>query len=144
MLLRVAFPLLRTVQTLLRLKVLGTKCVLHRGDEVVLVRHTYGPARWDLPGGWIKHGEDPIETASREVREELGVCAARWRPSGESRLRANPRHRMFGFAGAVASGALHPDPGEIAEARWFGRRDLPAARAPWVKTFVEGHYCPRR
>ena len=62
----------------------GVKCVLTRGDEVLLVRHTYGSStRWELPGGGVKRREEPRAAARREAREELGVDIADWRPLGD-------------------------------------------------------------
>ncbi len=28
---------------------------------------------WDIPGGYVETGESPLQAASREVREELGI-----------------------------------------------------------------------
>lgn len=42
------------------------------GDRVLLVRKTYGD-RWDIPGGYVDHGESPAAACRREVREELGL-----------------------------------------------------------------------
>ena len=52
-------------------------CVVLRDRQVLLVRHTYGPAkeRWLIPGGYLKVGETPEQAASREVLEETGVTA---------------------------------------------------------------------
>ena len=40
--------------------------------EVVLIRHSYGSAKWMLPGGGIARGETPMAAALRELAEETG------------------------------------------------------------------------
>lgn len=42
------------------------------GDRILLVRKTYGD-RWDIPGGYVDHGESPAAACERELREELGL-----------------------------------------------------------------------
>lgn len=64
--------------------------VVVRDEAVLLVRHTYGPAKGMrlIPGGHVRAGEMPRGAIEREVREETGVkgtagdlVAARYRPS---------------------------------------------------------------
>src|SRR5437870_4690431 len=69
---RVAFALLRVYWFVRRPALHGVKCVLTNGDQVLLVRHTYGSRDWDLPGGAVSRGEPPVATARREMHEELG------------------------------------------------------------------------
>lgn len=38
---------------------------------------------WELPAGRLEPDEPPLETARRELVEEAGRSAARWRPLGE-------------------------------------------------------------
>ena len=56
---RLAYGLLRVWWFIRRPQVAGVKCLLTHGNEVLLVRHTYGPDVWDLPGGGVKSGESP-------------------------------------------------------------------------------------
>ena len=41
---------------------------------ILLVRHSYGPQHWALPGGGLASGEDAEACARRELREELGLA----------------------------------------------------------------------
>ncbi|TXH36058.1 MAG: NUDIX domain-containing protein [Burkholderiaceae bacterium] len=43
--------------------------------EYLLVEATNDPAQWVLPKGHVEEGEEPRETAVREVHEETGVWA---------------------------------------------------------------------
>ena len=88
---RVAYALLRTYWFIRRPNLSGVKCVLTDGDEVLLVRHTYGPRAWDLPGGAIKRGESPVTAARREMNEELGVSIDDWRALGTITVRIDYR-----------------------------------------------------
>jgi ADP-ribose pyrophosphatase len=54
-------------------------------DEVALVRqyrHAIRRHLLELPAGGLEPGEDPLETAQRELREEVALEAERWTPLG--------------------------------------------------------------
>jgi ADP-ribose pyrophosphatase len=50
-------------------------------DKVVLVRQLREPARkklLEIPAGTVDAGEEPLETAKRELAEETGLRGGRW------------------------------------------------------------------
>jgi 8-oxo-dGTP diphosphatase len=55
----------------------GVGGLVVRGDEILVVRMTYGPSqgRYMLPGGLIDPGETADTAVVREVREETGIEA---------------------------------------------------------------------
>jgi 8-oxo-dGTP pyrophosphatase MutT (NUDIX family) len=126
---RVAYALLRTWWWAARPHVTGVKCVLRdAAGRVLLVRHTYGPPLWDLPGGIHRRSEQPHETARREMAEELGLDRAGWSPLGIVRGRIMHRRdtiHVFGLQLAAERPALTADPVELAQTRWCEPADLP-------------------
>jgi len=123
---RVAFAGLRVYWFLTRPETSGVKCVLTNGERVLLVRHSYGPRAWDLPGGSVRSGENPENTARREMQEELGLDVERWRPIG--RLDVEIDHRrdsIHCFAAELPSPEVTIDQAELTAARWFDPDELP-------------------
>lgn len=132
---RVAYPLARVYWFVARPKKGGVKCVITRGDEVLLVRHTYGDRRaWEVPGGGVKRGEAPLEAARREMHEELGLSISDWTALGDFFARFEHRGDTMYCFHAVLSEDVSPvaDRTEIAEARWFPT----AAPPPHTGRFV--------
>ena len=56
------------------------------GPEFLLVTARRLPNAWVYPKGHIEYGEDPEDTAVREVKEEAGVSARVVRPLGQTTL----------------------------------------------------------
>jgi 8-oxo-dGTP pyrophosphatase MutT (NUDIX family) len=59
------------------------QCIVHRGNELLMVQHRQGGETWwCLPGGGIEEGETPAEAAIRELEEECGVAGTILREMG--------------------------------------------------------------
>ena len=64
---------------------------LTRNHEVVLIRqyrHGVQEVLWEIPGGVVEEGEDPLEGVKRELLEETGYTASRFIQVGK--LYPNP------------------------------------------------------
>ncbi len=136
---RAAYRVLQVVWLVLRPRVTGVKCLITHGDQILLVRHTYGPRAWDLPGGTMQRGEPPLETARREMSEELGIEDADWVHVGRVQGRESRRNdTIYCFATELAGPEVRPDPVELAPVRWFTRAALPTDLGRYVRPILKG------
>lgn len=135
---RLVYSALRIYWFLRRPPLNGVKCVLSDGDRVLLVRHTYGPRNWELPGGGIKRREPPSGAARREMREELGVDVQEWTALGEVPARIHDRRGVLHcFLATLSPATIAPDPGELAAATWFAPTELPSNLGPYVASIID-------
>ncbi len=74
--------------------------------------------------GFVEVGETLEEAVAREVKEEAGIEITDIRYFG-SQPWPFSSSLMIGFTARWASGDIHEDPVEIAEAAWFDPRELP-------------------
>jgi 8-oxo-dGTP pyrophosphatase MutT (NUDIX family) len=134
---RVAHRLLRVYWFTLRPTTDGAKCLLTIGDQVLLVRHTYGRPEWDLPGGTMRRHEAPAATARREMHEELGVMIDDWTWLGriDGRVHHHP-NRLHCFHAELDHDHLVFDAGEIAAAGWFTRDRLPPQTGDYARQII--------
>jgi ADP-ribose pyrophosphatase len=82
-------------------------------------RHAAGQFLWELPAGKLNEGEDPVEGAKRELAEETGYEAKKWKPLVD--YFASPGflgERMLVFlAEGLVAGQAHPEADEQIEIR---------------------------
>lgn len=134
---RVAYAGLRTYWFVLRPQIVGVKCILTHGDEVLLVRHTYGNRAWDLPGGTVRRRENPRDTARREMEEELGRDIDDWVSLGELFVNTNHHNdNLHLFHTRVADRNVNLNLTELSEAGWFPREALPSDLGRYVRPIV--------
>ena len=93
------------------------------GDRVALVgqhRYTLDRMSWEIPEGGSPHGEDALEGAKRELREETGVVAGTWRELGTYHLSnsISDEEAVLFVATDLESGPADPDDSEELTLRW--------------------------
>lgn len=123
---RVAYTLRRHWWRIRRPQLSGVMVVAYdEQGRVLLVRHSYGPPMWSIPGGGMERGEDPEAAAAREVHEELG-CGLNDLVSIDSRVeRVQGSHNCQHTFLARVVGRPVPDMREIVAVAFFDPEDLP-------------------
>jgi ADP-ribose pyrophosphatase len=84
----------RVVEDYLRLEAPDFVAIvaIHASGEVAMLRcykHGVGTVDEQLPAGYIEGGEEPLETAKRELLEETGCVADDWRALGHFVISGN-------------------------------------------------------
>ncbi len=106
------------------------------GDRALVTVRAREPHRGkvDVPGGFLKVGEHPVEGLVREAREELGVdldvdpmpvllAPHTYGPEGNWVL-------AIGFRAHIASGEPHPAD-DVADIRWIGAEEIDGVDFAW-------------
>ena len=107
--------------------------LLERGGRVLLAKRRVDPREgfWDLPGGFLEEGEEPLDGLRREFREEtglevepvdfLGVWTDRY--GGDSTAEAT----LNLYWTARVTGGEPAPADDVDDLRWFNRHELPPA-----------------
>lgn len=116
--------------------IVGTVAVIQDNDDrVLLARHTYRPSSpWALPGGWVRRGEDPVDTIVREIAEETGLTIEVLGPLTVQQ--EGPRHLTIVYAAEVTDGAFRSS-AEVSEVRFVASGDWPVGLRDDHKGLIE-------
>jgi ADP-ribose pyrophosphatase YjhB (NUDIX family) len=109
----------------------GALCI--DNGRVLLARRAHHPFEgfWDIPGGFLNEGEDPLDGLRRELKEETGLEVepqrffGLWMDRYGSDSTADATLNLYWTARVVGGQAAPAD--DVSELRWFGRDELPAA-----------------
>jgi len=81
-------------------------------------RHAAGQFLWELPAGKLDAGEDALAGAKRELEEETGYRAKKWKPLVEYYASPVSGRIDAGFvAEGLVAGDAHPEEDEQIELR---------------------------
>jgi 8-oxo-dGTP pyrophosphatase MutT (NUDIX family) len=97
--------------------------VLDEDDRVLLVgqhRYTLDRYSWEIPEGGSPLDEDPLDGIKRELAEETGYAASRWRELVRFTLSnsVTDEEGVMFVATGLAPGEPQPDPTEELAIRW--------------------------
>lgn len=109
----------------------GAVSVIARDDggRVVMVRQWRHPVRralWEIPAGTLGGGEAPESAARRELAEETGYGARRWRELGCVATSPGYSNELMWFyaAAGLEAGQSAPDDDECLEVRLFSPGEI--------------------
>ena len=89
--------------------------------ELLFIKHRHG-AHWSFPKGHVEEGENEVQTALREVKEETGLdidLEGNFRQSVEYYPKPNVKKQVVYFLGHAKSDHVVRQVEEIDETRWI-------------------------
>jgi 8-oxo-dGTP pyrophosphatase MutT (NUDIX family) len=101
--------------------------IVDEHDQLLLVKGWINDGLWNLSGGGLHPGEDPLLGAVREVAEEVGIAITptQLQPLGEAMYhRIGLRFAYVMYFVRVPQSELHLQRHEIADARWIAPSDV--------------------
>lgn len=124
----------------------GVGVVVWRDGKVLLTRRIHhGAGEWATPGGYLDHGEDFVECAVRETREETGleIVDVRFLAVANDRYPDGKHNVTVWFvAGAPPGDARVAAPGELDAVGWFSPDALPTALYDSTRRLFAGDTLP--
>lgn len=124
--LRLGYPLAKIFWFVFRSSSQAAKVVLNHENSILLIRHSFGPYYWTLPGGGIKKREDPTLAAIREIKEELNIDITAPVFLGTVPLLTDYKNdTVFVFSFSPPTRYFCIDEVELVEAKWFLLTELP-------------------
>jgi len=119
--------------------------ITNNKGQVLLVKRGIKPkfGYWDLPGGFLEEGEDPIQGLKREMKEELGVeiynirylgVYMDWYECGYNMSTLN-----IIYSAKIKSGKIRPM-SDVGDIKWFNKSKIPWSKLAfprWMRSALE-------
>ena len=135
---KIAYPVAKLYWFFIRPNTQGVRCVVVCGEDVLLIKHTYGSPLRTTVGGGINRGETEESAVIREVKEEVGLNLHGLSKVGEvTHTKEFKNDTIHVFVARTNERALIVDGSEIKEAAWFKFNELPSDTSPLFREFFE-------
>ncbi|HEX8946626.1 MAG TPA: NUDIX hydrolase [Candidatus Paceibacterota bacterium] len=120
----------------MRIGIIVHTVVINSEGKFLLIKRAsceeHYPDLWDIPGGTLEPGEDPIEAAVREVKEESGLVVTDYELfayTSKVDLAKNKQFLRLIFKARYKSGEVVLEPREHDDYRWIDPADVVNYRA---------------
>lgn len=129
-----------------------TRVLIEHNGKILVVKALLGTGKWQLPGGGLHRGEDPLHGAVREVLEETGLVLSleQLRPlhEGQFTSRATLHGLTFQYLGFFTSldqePSLSPQRTEITDIEWIKPQNLTIKTASKEVLTILGQWSQKR
>ncbi len=116
---------------------ISSKVIIVNEDKALLIKRRtldpYAPRRWDIPGGGSDPGEDAIQTAIRELEEEIGHRADKDKVFLHNKKKVNKPNTIYHRHTFVYKIDKRFDPKlskEHSEFKWMGIKEIEETNLP--------------
>jgi 8-oxo-dGTP pyrophosphatase MutT (NUDIX family) len=116
---KLAYPIAKIYWRIFKPKARGAFAVIKNGNDLLLVKNTYGSGYWSFPGGTMKKGESQMDVVKREILEEVGIKLDRTNELGSFPYNNHGREEtIYVFGAEINERVVKIDPNEILEYKW--------------------------
>ncbi|MFS0821890.1 NUDIX hydrolase [Bacillus sp. 1P02SD] len=126
----------------------GSTIIEKNREDKILLQHRSDTLEWGLPGGAMEPGESLEETAKRELFEETGLVAEKYKHidtlSGKEFYFKYPNgdevyNVIVLFAASEISGDLQANDDESLDLRYFSKEEIPSNLDERARIIIEKH-----
>lgn len=109
----------------MKIKLAGCIIQNSKGEILLLHRKTSKRDQWEIPGGKIDEGENPINTAKREVEEEINISVDIIKELGEKEFTEDGFTMDYiWYKAVIASGTLKIMEDKFDQFKYFSSEEL--------------------
>ncbi len=111
----------------------ATAFITNSKSQLLLVKRAIQPKKnwWDMPGGFLEEGEDPLSGVKREIKEELGLRLKQIRLLGIYIDSYAHGYKMYTlniiYTARIAVGTIKAMD-DVGSAQWFDKNKIPWSR----------------